>query len=152
MNNFLSPLRTEYIDGRGWKVLEDFTYRLGDADGDEFIRVGAGFITDFASIPRALKLLWPSPGGPWDKPAVIHDCLYRERKVYNGKTGTYRLVDKAEADSIFNEGMKVTNTRATARWCIYRGVRLGGFVSWNRYRREEADERRHEENAPPPAT
>lgn len=137
MNNFLSELDARYIDGRGWEVLAPFTYRLTNEEGSEFVRVGAGFITDFASIPRLLKLRWPSPGGSWDKPAVIHDCLYKERKVYNGINGTYRMVEREEADRIFNEAMKVTDTLVTSRWCIYRGVRLGGWLPWRRYRKAD---------------
>jgi Protein of unknown function (DUF1353) len=141
VNNFLTELRTEYIDGRGWKILEPFTYRLGHENGSEFVTVGAGFVTDFASIPRLLKLRWPSPGGPWDKPAVIHDCLYQQRKVFNGINGTYRLIERAEADAIFHEAMKVTGTRGDDRWCIYRGVRLGGWKPWGKYRTSDRESR-----------
>lgn len=137
MNNFLTDLDVRYLDGRGWQILEPFTYRLGGADGPEYVRVGVGFVTDFASMPRLLKLRWPSPGGPWDKPTVIHDCLYQERKVYNELSGGYRLVDRGEADAIFNEAMTVTGTLLTSRWAIYSGVRIGGWWAWRKYRKAE---------------
>lgn len=137
--NFLTELDIRYIDGRGWKILEPFEYRLLREDGTygEFVRAGVGFITDFASIPRLLKLRWPSPGGKWDKPAVIHDCLYRTRRVEN-VDGTFRLLERAEADSIFNQAMKVTGVLSSSRWAIYAGVRFGGWLPFRRYRREDA--------------
>ncbi len=151
--NFPSELDSRYIDGRGWKILEPFEFRFLRADGTyaEFVRAGVGFITDFASIPRLLKVRWPSPGGPWDKPAVIHDCLYRTRRIEN-IDGSFRLCDRAEADLVLYNAMKVTGTSFDSRWLIYQGVRLGGWVPYRRYRKEEEDERRagmHSADPPP---
>jgi hypothetical protein len=157
VNNFLSDLEVErvptververvqfdgeldvrYIDGHGWRVLDPFTFRLGEPDGPEFVTVGIGFVTDFASIPFFLKGLWPSPGGAWDKPAVIHDCLYKARTVSH-INGSHRIIDRAEADAIFREAMTATNTRVTAKNAIYAGVRIGGWNAWNKYRKAEA--------------
>lgn len=136
MNNFLTELDVRYMDGEGWTIMAPFTYRLYSGRGDEYVTVGVGFITDFASIPRLLKLRWPSPGGTWDKPAVIHDCLYRERKVHRDD-GSFRLVTRAEADAIFNEAMRVTQTWPTSRLSIYLGVRAGGWWPWRKYRKTE---------------
>lgn len=136
MNNFLGPLRLDYIDGHSWQVVEGFTYRIGSPDGEEFVHIPEGFVTDFASIPRPLKVLWPSPGGPWDKPAVVHDFIYRFGYVQrNG--GAIRRVTRLEADDIFREGMDVTDTRETAEYCLYRGVRLGGWNSWRKHRKSD---------------
>lgn len=76
MSGFLDELDVRYIDGRRWLVRAEFRYYLRSPDGVEFVRVDDCTITDFASIPRELKFLWPSPGGKWDKPAAIHDELY----------------------------------------------------------------------------
>lgn len=136
MNQFLSDLDVRYIDGRRWLVTAPFTYHLVQPNGPEFIRVDVGTITDFASIPKLLKLRWPSPGGPWDKPAVIHDELYTLPFVQH-RTGTARRIDRKEADAIFFEAMGVTQTPEQKRWALWSGVRLGGWVAWNRYRRLE---------------
>jgi hypothetical protein len=137
VNNFLGPLRLDYIDGRAWQVVEGFTYRIGTPDGEEFVAIPPGFVTDFASVPRLLKWLWPSPGGLWDKPAVVHDFIYRFGYVERND-GTIRYVTRLEGDGIFNEGMTVTGTRVMARRCLYRGVRIGGWVAWNRHRRAQS--------------
>lgn len=135
---FSGDLDVRYIDGRGWRVLEPFTFRLGEPDGPEYVTVGIGFITDFASIPFFLKWLWPSPGGAWDKPAVIHDCLYKARTVMH-MNGSSRIIDRGEADAIFEEAMTATSTRPTAKAAIYRGVRAGGWRAWSKYRKAEAN-------------
>jgi len=125
-----------YIDGTQWCVKDGFTFWLSDV---EFVTVPSGFVTDFASIPRLLRVHWPSPGGPWDLPAVVHDFLYQFAFV-QCVDGSIREIDRGEADQIFRDAMDVMRVRETAEWCIYRGVRAGGWVAWRRYRRtEEAD-------------
>jgi hypothetical protein len=82
-NNFLGDLLLQYddaSDGRRWIVLQGFTYRLGSPDGPEFITIPRGFVTDFASMP--LGIVFKSPGGKWDKPAVVHDALYKLGLVF----------------------------------------------------------------------
>ena len=78
MSAFTTPLKVEHIDGRYWRVLEAFEYRVGSEDSDEIISVPAGFVTDFASIPRFAWWLIGSPTGEYGKAAVKHDYLYSE--------------------------------------------------------------------------
>lgn len=138
-NNFLTELDVRYLEGSWlntkWLVLSDFTYLL-HPDGEEFVRVGRGFITDFASIPIGVRLIYRSPGGDWDKPAVIHDCLYKSGYVERAD-GTCRVIDRAEADRIFFDAMTATGTGWWAKRPIYRGVRAGGMFAWNKHRRAE---------------
>jgi len=143
MNNFLTPLDIRYVDKRFRQILAPFVYRLDSPDGEEFVNVPVGFLTDFASIPGALRTFWPSPGGPWDKPAVIHDALY-QRGYVERADGSKRIIERAEADEIFKEAMNVTETSWYSRRLIYRGVRVGGRGTWNAYREAERPE------APPP--
>jgi hypothetical protein len=111
-------------DGSNWLVLEDFYY---DTDvrlsGPNVLRivVPKGFVTDFASIPRAL---WAVVGGPADgkyrKIAVVHDWLYR----------TKGLATRPEADAVLLEGMKFSGCSWLQRSVIYSGVRAGGWASY----------------------
>lgn len=134
MGKFLDPLRLEFLDGRRWELTAAFDYRLGSPDGDEAVRVPRGFVTDFASIPRVLWNVLP-PAGPYGKAAVLHDWLYQQRAVH--KLGLTSYVGRAEADAILLEAMTVLNVGRVTRQLIYRGVRVGGWLTWNRYRREE---------------
>ncbi len=126
---FLDPLELEYIDGRNWKLTAAFDYHLGEPEGIERVNLPAGFITDFASIPRPLWNLLP-PTGPYGKAAVVHDWLYRRRVITCGDLGKTRLVERSEADRILLEAMQVLNVNAVERGTIYAGVRVGGWVAW----------------------
>jgi hypothetical protein len=93
-------------------------------------------VTDFGSIPR---LLWwvrgLSPFGRLRRAYVVHDQLY-QRPCVQSKAGT-RPVARKEADRILLEGCHVLGASWLNRRIIYRGVRLGGWVTWRRYRRLE---------------
>lgn len=134
---FLDPLELEYLDGRKWLLKSQFDYHLGTPDGTEVVSVPEGFVTDFASIPRVLWNVLPPTGG-YGKAAVVHDWLYQQRGVQcalpNGQT-VVRYVDRAEADATLLEAMVVLGVGRVTRQLIYRGVRVGGWVTWNRYRR-----------------
>lgn len=97
---FLSPLRTEYIDGVDWLVTEPFAYETTvmppGAYGAQIFVVEAGFITDFGSIP---KIFWPAapPTGKYGKGYVIHDLLYRTRG----------LATRLQADNVLREAMEL---------------------------------------------
>lgn len=121
------PLRIEYLDGRNWKLHEDFSYfdevgLPGDVDGT-FIDVPAGFVTDFASIPRALWTILP-PTGQYGKAAVIHDWLYRGGKPEG------RPVTKAYADAVFERAMKELGVPWLRRKLMYTAVKLFGRGIW----------------------
>ena len=102
-----------------------------------------GLLTDFASVPRVLKLRWPSPGGAWDKPAVVHDYLYR-RGVLETRTGLDALVTRAEADRIFLEAMAAAGVGWLSRRLLYWGVRVGGGPVWAAARRRQARRAAHD--------
>lgn len=138
VGKFMDPLHVEFLDGHGWRLLKSFDYHLGAPDGSERVVVPAGFVTDFASVPRGLWNLLP-PTGPYGKSAVIHDYLYQHRLVrcQFGAVGEFervRLVERDEADEIFHEGMIVLGVRRLVRLPVYVGIRVGGWWAWSRYR------------------
>jgi hypothetical protein len=130
VNNFLGPLILEYMDGHHWRIVEGFTYRVGEANSDICVRVPRDFITDFASMP--LGVVFKSPGGKWDKPAVVHDVLYR--RGYVEAHMLQKRITRKEADDIFKEAMGVSGVNWFAKQIIYAGVRVGGRSTWNNYR------------------
>jgi hypothetical protein len=141
MAGFLSPLELEYIDGEKWKLISPFDYFLGAPEGPEFVKIPAGFITDFASVPRILWNVLP-PTGRYGKAAVVHDWLYQRRTVVRVATARgipvlVREVDRGEADHVLNEGMEVLGVGRFTRWTIYSGVRIGGWKPWGEYRKKE---------------
>lgn len=140
MNNFLGKLKVEYDDelndGQHWIVTESFQFHVGSSRGSEYVNIGAGMKTDFASMPYGVRMIFRSPGGRWDKPAVVHDCLYKTGAISH-VDGSSRPVTREEADDIFNEAMKVTEVNGLARRLIYRGVRVGGVFAWNKHRKAD---------------
>lgn len=115
---FLDPLILEYIDGRTWKVVEEFDYRT-DIDMLWVVKVPAGFETDFASVPRFLWRILP-PTGRYGKAACVHDYLYR----------TPGIAPKADADSIFLEAMQALGVGWWTRNVMYQGVKHFGGSSY----------------------
>lgn len=113
---FKAPLQLEYLDGKSYKLLSAFEY---DTSLNMTISVPAGFVTDFASVPKALWWLLP-PTGCYGKAAVIHDYLYR----------TYGASSKIVADAIFYEAMKALGVNALVRGVMYLAVHFFGGSSY----------------------
>jgi hypothetical protein len=64
---------TPFSDGENSVVVSDLTYQIGRTS--YVITVPAGFVTDFASTPRAIWAVLP-PFGTYQLAAVVHDFLY----------------------------------------------------------------------------
>ena len=94
-------------------------------NSDERIIVPAGFITDFASVPR---VFWPiiDPIGEHGKAAVIHDYCYY--------TACYK---RLRSDEIFLEGMEVLKVEEWKQTTMFHSVRLFGWHAWNKRRKEQ---------------
>ncbi len=116
----------ERVGRRQWKTLRPITYTVGKLGSTWAITIPAGFETDGASVPRLLWVFFPPFGGDYDEAAVLHDYLYRT---------WFMCLERVVADAILIEAMKVCGTSAVARWSIFLGVRLGGWVTYWRYRR-----------------
>lgn len=127
MTSFTTPLKVEVLDGRRAgrvtaRLLASFEYHVGAEGSAERIVVPAGYVTDFASIPRLFWRLEP-PLGPAGKAAVVHDYLYSTR----GLAGRYT---RAAADGIFREAMGVLKVPAWKRSLMWAAVRVGGGGGW----------------------
>ena len=103
-----------------WLVAEDFRYQGHGID----ITIPKGFVTDLASIPRALwRLIAPfelSLTAP-----IVHDLLYRSSGTWGGLALTREQVDGLFRDIMADEGVSWWR-----RTLAYRGVRLCGGGSW----------------------
>ncbi|MBX9706865.1 MAG: DUF1353 domain-containing protein [Caulobacteraceae bacterium] len=141
------------------ELLEPLEYRVGGEDSGQIIVVPAGFVTDFASVPFGVRNLFPALG-PWGRPAIIHDFLYRvkgetERLLWhlrddlsNDEKGAYLDLQRArpdinehpddavagytrlQADRVFLEAMEVVGIPAWRRTVMFRAVRMGGGGGW----------------------
>ena len=122
MSRFTRRLIVCPLTAYRWEILGRFSYDVGFENSGEKIVVPIGYITDFASVPRALWWLLPQ-WGRYGNAAVIHDWLY-----------TCKWYPRRRADEIFLEGMKVLKVVAWQRCLMYGMVRLFGWYAWKRAR------------------
>jgi hypothetical protein len=118
---FLTPIRVEKTFFRDiWTLLHEFWYHHAPTetiDLDVTVTVPAGFMTDFASVPR-LPLIYYVCGNQAHEASVVHDYLY--------SLDSMPLVDKNTADRIFYDAMiEMGLDRHIARM-MYDGVVIGG--------------------------
>jgi hypothetical protein len=90
------------------------------------VRVPAGFVTDFASIPRAFWSV-SRPDGLYTYPAIVHDYLYWEQTT-----------SREVADQILRFGMEDFKVDPVTIRTIYASVRVGGGFAWESNQRLKA--------------
>lgn len=124
MSHFITDLDVRKLthdassDQRGtWKLLAPLVYS-SDLAG-RIITVPAGFLTDFASVPR-LPVAFLLTGDTGHAAAVIHDYLY-----------TTHQVDRATADGVFKEALRAGDEPGWRAWLMWLGVRVGGGRPWD---------------------
>lgn len=122
MSRFLTDLDVRRVrdtssDGRGtWSLLSVFMYE-SDVLGKTVV-VPAGFVTDFASVPR-VPVAFLLAGDSGHEAAVIHDWLYYTHEV-----------TRSQADAAFREAL-VAGGESWRSWLMWAAVRLGGGFSWD---------------------
>lgn len=119
-----TPLRGEWDSHKHFVLSEDFTYRATFGD----ITAPAGFVTDFDSVPRLPLAYWLTKGRTRRAP-VVHDYLYDVQEIAGVQ------ISRRLADAIFLEAMVDEGVRPAARYAIWLGVRVGGWLPWWRHRR-----------------
>jgi len=90
-----------------------------------FYVVPRGFVTDWASVPRLFRRVI-NQRGAYSAAALCHDWLY-----FSGST------TKLQADTALFDLAKVLGANAFDQRALYWGVRVGGFMAWNHYRKLE---------------
>ena len=87
-----------------WRVTKEFTYFVGSEDSGVAVTIPAGYLTDGASVPRALWSIVP-PWGSYGQAVVIHDFLCEYLTVMDN--GKLRQISRITADKILVEAMQV---------------------------------------------
>lgn len=78
------------------------------------VTVPAGFVTDYASVPRAPLTYWLF-GGVGDEAAVVHDFMYEKG-----------IVPRDVADEVYAEALEACGVSAWRRGPMWAAVRLFG--------------------------
>ncbi len=141
MSSFTTPLIVSpQPNGRDWKLFRSFTYHIGTKYSQEYIRVPAGFITDFATIPK-LFLWWLPYWAKYNKAAPLHDQLYEIGEIMG------RSITRKEADDIFYEAMFVDFRHhkfgKVVAFLEYIVVRLFAFWAWKHHNKRKENGDKH---------
>lgn len=119
MSHFITDLQVRKLgrdastDQRGtWKLTQALVYSSDVLAG--LVTVPAGFLTDFASVPR-LPVAYLLTANCGHEAAVIHDWLY-----------TTHEVPRAKADAVFEEALLAGGEPTWRAWLMWAGVRIGG--------------------------
>jgi hypothetical protein len=126
----LTPRSVARIGKNVFVVTKPLFFRL--RDGDDTLAVPVGFLTDLASIPKALHW-WHGKVDESMGAAIVHDYLY-----------WYQPCERDEADAVMYMGMLGANTGRRTREWIYRAVSDRGLQSYerNRQRRDSGEVRK----------
>lgn len=115
MSSFTSPLQVEILQKEAHgrvkaRLLAEFEYYEDDGT---IHTVPAGYVTDFASVPRVFWAIAP-PLGPYAKAAVVHDwyCEHPE------------ILGRAKTDKMFYDGMRILNVSPRLAFSMWAAVRL----------------------------
>lgn len=130
--HFSAPLGSfHWIDGISWRLLDGFRYYLTPDEAGEFVDVPAGFVTNFASIPRVFQNLFPTTG-KYAQIAVVHDKLFLApviRTAHGARPCTFQ-----ETPRIFVDGAQVLGVSWLVRRTMYRLLQAFSRPQWDHYR------------------
>lgn len=113
-----SPLVQANPAQDAWVLQSPMAWRVGQ--GGNRIIVPAGFVTDYASVPRWLWTIF-SPHERYSRAAVIHDYLYWTQ-----------VCTRLQADNIFYIGMIESKVPALTREAVYGALRTPfGQKAWD---------------------
>ncbi len=104
-----------------WRLVEDLTFT--GSQGDVFT-VPAGYVTDFATVPRVAVWLIPR-FGRWLRAAILHDYLLTDY-VAHGR------MSSVDADGVFRLAQRELGCSWLRRWLMWAGVRWGAAFSRTR--------------------
>lgn len=151
MSKFLTHLEGRWEDDdERFVILKDLVYQ-SDLLGAT-IRVPAGFVTDFASVPRVPVAYWLF-GDRAHHESVVHDFLYQTHEVkttVSGVPGRFE-VTRGTADKVFLEAMRSRGKSKFVQYGMYWGVVMGGRSSYKtgpeRYQQLNVEKREESPNA-----
>lgn len=91
-----------------YMVNKGFIYYIGKEHSNFYVRVGRGFLSDGASVPKLFRWILPR-WGKYGQAAVLHDKLCETFVKIELKEGReyLRPIDRREIDFIFYEAMDV---------------------------------------------
>lgn len=124
MSRFLTALEVALVSdatnsGRGtWRLIRPLIYR-SDLEARMFI-VPAGFITDFASVPRA-PVAFLLTADSAHEASALHDWLYSSQ-----------VIPRVSADALLREAAIASGVPKWRAELMWAGVRVFGAPHWGK--------------------
>lgn len=119
-----------YAGGGRWWLTDDLTY-THPTFGE--IVVPEGTETDLDSVPRLPFAYWLTKNASVTA-AIIHDWLYQQGKIGD------RPITRGDADGIMLDIMEDEGVSWWQRRMIWFGLRIGGWLAWNKHRAKDDQE------------
>ena len=110
---FDGEVAVRQVSATEFRTLESLSY----SGRRETFTVHPGFLTDFASVPRAFVWLLPRYG-LYTPAAILHDYLCWSR-----------VVSRRDADGLFRRSMRELGVTLPRRWAMWGAVRTASFMS-----------------------
>lgn len=98
--------------GNKWEVEEDYQVSVLNTT----IKIKKGFVSDLASIPRIMWVIFP-PFGRYTEASVVHDYLYSTSEM-----------KRKQCDNVFFALMIENNVNYVTAKIMYYAVRLFGWM------------------------
>lgn len=121
---FKTGIQVRPVDATRWELLQPLVYE----GQSETFNIPAGYITDFASVPRIFVWLLP-PFGDYTPAAIVHDYLITDLLPEH-------LITSRDVDGIFRRICSELNVKPRRKWLLWAGVRLGALASRSHRRYE----------------
>lgn len=121
-------LETREIANGLYELLSEFVVFINTPSKTVVVTVPAGFITDYASVPR-IPFAYLLFGGLGNYAAVLHDGLYSDSTkvtIVDYDTKLPYPVTRAWSDDVFFHGLQSRGIESWKSYCMYAGVRLKG--------------------------
>ena len=87
------------------------------------VKVPLYMLTDLGSIPQVLQGIFPKDGKAMFA-YILHDCLYQSG-----------ILSRSQSDDVLEEAMNTLGVTWWRRKSVRAGLRVGGFIAWNKYRK-----------------
>jgi hypothetical protein len=127
MSAFTGPLtiREHDVDTDIWEMVSPLVWEIGHLGSGVFVTAESGFVSDGASIPFPVNIVFPRWGRKYRRPAVIHDHLCR---LISAGTPDPAAPRRKDADRVFLEAMRACGVFLPVRYAFWGAVRVYAVV------------------------
>ena len=115
---FRTTLKVAHLRGKSWELTQPLVFE----GKKQYFIIKSGFRTDFASIPKPVRVLLDNAGDN-SEAAVLHDAAWRESQRRSNPR-----IDPWDADGLFRRALRETGATALSRGLMWTAVRLAAVV------------------------